>query len=557
MNGLILSALALPLLTAALLMLFRRSLDVRTARWIALCGAIITLLLSLGIAAEYQNVLDHRAGVTASSDPAVFNGPVQPKIQFSYQWLTFGSQGGQTEPVRVEFLFGLDGISVALILLTTVLTISCVLISWESIQDRAPEFYTCLLLLQSGLIGVFCSFDLLLFYVFFEFTLLPLFFLVGIWGGPQRRYAAVKLFLYTLAGGLVTLVGLVGLVMHAAEGGLSNPFSIPSLAAWLVQHPMELSLQVTLFLALAAGFLVKVPVFPFHTWLPLAHTEAPTAGSVLLAGVLLKLGTYGFLRLCLPMFPDACQTTGFPLIATLSVIGIIYGSLCALSQRDIKKLVAYSSVAHMGFCMLGMFALNTEGLTGGILQMINHGLSTGALFLLVGMVYDRYHTRKLDDLGGLASRLPLIAVSMVFIAMASIGLPGLNGFVSEMLALIGMFKRHPLYAAMGATGVVLGAWYTLTMVQQAFFGELKEPRGLHGPIHDMSWREFTALAPLAALCLWIGLFPQSICDLIEPDVRVLVTTLNGGPGTQSTAEVSRPVVPVAEQPAYVAQSIRD
>jgi NADH-quinone oxidoreductase subunit M len=264
-------------------------------------------------------------------------------------------------------------------------------------------------------------------------------------------------------------------------------------------------------------------VFPLHTWLPLAHVEAPTAGSVLLAGVLLKLGTYGFLRLCLPMFPYACQTVGVPLIGALAVAGIIYGSFCALSQRDIKKLVAYSSVAHLGFCMLGLFALNSAGIAGGVLQMINHGLSTGALFLLVGMIYDRYHTRQLDDLGGLAERLPLISCTMVFVAMASIGLPGLNGFVGEMLSLAGMFRRHPVYAVLGTTGVVLGAWYMLSMIQHAFFGPLREPHHGEETIRDMTPREAFAIVPICALCLFIGLMPQPLINMIRPDIDAVVS----------------------------------
>ena len=304
--------------------------------------------------------------------------------------------------------FGLDGISLTLIVLTTVLTVSCVLISWESIAEREAEFYTALLALEAGLIGVFCAFDLMLFYVAFEFTLIPLFFMIGIWGGPRRRYAAVKFFLYTLAGSLITLLGAWRWCCSWPARGCTTPCSLPDLAAWLAANPLSRETQIALFLALSAGFLIKVPVIPFHTWLPLAHVEAPTAGSVLLAGVLLKLGTYGFLRFCLPLLPDACLAVGLPLLGVLAVGGIIYGSLCALAQRDIKKLVAYSSIAHLGFCMLGLFALNAAGITGGVLQMINHGLSTGGLFLIVGMIYERYHTRELDDLGGLASRLPLL-----------------------------------------------------------------------------------------------------------------------------------------------------
>jgi NADH-quinone oxidoreductase subunit M len=382
---------------------------------------------------------------------------------------------------------------------------------------------------------VFCSFDLVMFYGFFEFTLLPLFFLIGIWGGPQRRYAAVKFFLYTLAGSLVTLVGLVALVLTTRSAGLGTPCSIPDLAAWLQSNPLSPTMQTALFLTIAVGFMVKVPVFPLHTWLPLAHVEAPTAGSVMLAGVLLKLGTYGFLRLCLPLFPAACDAVGRPLIAVLAVVGIIYGSFCALTQRDIKKLVAYSSVAHLGFCMLGLFALNAAGISGGILQMINHGLSTGGLFLLVGMIYDRYHTRQFDDLQGLAARLPLLASSMVFISMASIGLPGLNGFVGEILSLAGMFRREPIYAVLGASGVVLGAWYLLGMLQHVFFGPLREPPVgekydvRHHHVSDMNLREFATIAPICLLCLWIGVMPQPILRVIQPDVDAVVAQYESSP----------------------------
>ena len=520
MNALLFLTLGVPAATGVLLLLFRDSMAQRTPRWIALAGACAALFASLMLAHQYRDVV--RA---AGADPQASESPVQPRVEFRYPWLasSAGDAAAGANPLKLEFHFGLDGISVALIVLTTVLTVSCVLISWESIREREAEFFTAMLVLESGLVGVFCAFDLVLFYVFFEFTLIPLFFLIAIWGGPQRRYAAVKFFLYTLAGSMITLIGLVSLVLTVSGQGLSTPCSIPALAAWLQAHPLPAHTQTMLFLALAAGFLVKIPVFPFHTWLPLAHVEAPTAGSVLLAGVLLKLGTYGFLRLCLPFFPAACQTVGLPLIGVLSVIGIIYGSLCALAQRDIKKLVAYSSVAHLGFCMLGLFALNAEGISGSVLQMINHGLSTGALFLLVGMIYDRYHTRQLDDLGGLASRLPLLTWGLVFISMSSIGLPGLNGFIGEVLSLAGMFKRHPLYAVLGATGVVLGAWYLLTMLQHALFGPLKEPH--HGEEHvtDINLRELLALGPIAVLCLWIGVHPAPVLDLIKPDVDAVVS----------------------------------
>lgn len=508
--------LALPLLTAFALMLFRSSLTVSTARWIALGGAIFTLIVSLQLASGYT----HLPRITEEG------APIQPQLKHVYPWLSVGQSADGTGGLQFDFFFGLDGISVALIALTTLLTVSSILISWEVIKDRAADFYICLMILEAGLIGVFSAFDVILFYAFFEVTLIPLFFMIAIWGGTQRKHAAFKFFLYTLAGSLITLLGVVSLVLHAASNGLTNPTSIPALASWLQQNPLPASMQVALFLAISIGFLIKVPVFPFHTWLPLAHVEAPTAGSVLLAGVLLKLGTLGFLRLCLPMLPEACVTVGLPAIGVLSVVGIIYGSLCALGQRDLKKLVAYSSVAHLGFCTLGLFALNVEGITGGVLQMINHGLSTGGLFLLVGMVYDRYHTRSLDELHGLAAKLPLISCGMVFISMASIGLPGLNGFTGEVLCLAGMFKAHPIYGILGASGVVLGAWYLLSAVQVFFFGELKESNHREPHITDMNLREMCAFVPLAVACLWIGLTPNSVIDLIRPDVTSVANVYN-------------------------------
>jgi NADH-quinone oxidoreductase subunit M len=549
--------LLIPLGAGGLLLLFAGVAQQRTARWIALGGSILALGFSLEIARQYRQLQTEQEAADAASGEIKITSPIQPRVEYRQPWLSLsGPASTAATPATadaplgpvMEFHFGLDGVSVAMIVLTTLLTVACVLISWESIRERESEFYAALLILQSGLVGVFCAFDAVLFYVFFEFTLIPLFFIIAIWGGPQRRYAAVKFFLYTLVGSLVTLLGLVTLVTQAASAGLASPASLPELASWFRAHPLSYHLQVLTFLALSAGFLIKVPVFPFHTWLPLAHVEAPTAGSVLLAGVLLKLGVYGFLRLCLPMLPDACLGVGMPMAAILGVVGIVYGSLCALVQRDIKKLVAYSSVAHLGFCMLGLFALNTTGVTGGILQMINHGLSTGALFLLVGMVYDRYHTRMVDDLGGLASRLPLLAACMVFISMASIGLPGLNGFPGEMLSLAGMFARHPYYAAAGATGVILSAWYLLGMLQHVFFGPLKEPaHGDHG-IRDISLRELVALLPIAAACLWIGVKPQPLIDMIRPDVDAVVQLYNDRPEPTELMASNHSVNPAEASP---------
>ncbi len=563
---LLLSIIVLPLMAALLLALLGG--DRAVARWIALLTAVGTLALSVGL---FSRIHSHGSGIELVQNQSLADSPVRPRVEWRQTWMTLGEQqvsstpikevvdeegritidAGeaviQRIPIRLEFYLGADGISVLMLMLTAILTVSAVLISWEAIQERATEFYICLLVLEAGMLGAFLAFDLLLFYVFFEFTLIPLFFLVGIWGGSQRQFAAYRFFIYTLVGSMITLLGLVALVMKVMQEGLTaTPFSIPDIAAALQQHPLPDNWQIGLLLALSAGFVIKVPLFPFHTWLPLAHTEAPTAGSVLLAGVLLKLGTYGFLRICLPLLPAAVASIGVPVFGTMAVIGIVYGALGALAQSDIKKLVAYSSVSHLGFCVLGIFALNSEGITGGVMQMINHGLSTGALFLLVGMVYDRYHTRELSELGGLATRLPLLTVCMVFICMASAGLPGLNGFVGEMLALIGMFKAKPLYSAIGATGVVLGAWYLLDMLRRGFFGPLKEPASTHGPIHDINIRELLAVGPLMVLCLWIGVNPKPWLDTIANDVRSVVKLYDQKPEvaaqnvtTDLTASVER------------------
>ncbi|HEX7446059.1 MAG TPA: NADH-quinone oxidoreductase subunit M, partial [Pirellulales bacterium] len=438
--------------------------------------------------------------------------------------------------VDIRFSLGLDGISLWLFGLSALLTLTSVLVSWEAIEDRAPAFYSLLLLLATGMLGVFAARDIILFYVFFEFTLIPLFFLIGIWGSEERRYAAIKFFLFTLTGSLLTFLGLVAIVLWNYYHTGMMTFSIAALQSSLAEHPISQPTQLVLFLALFAGFAIKVPLFPLHTWLPLAHTQAPTAGSVILAGILLKIGSYGFLRFSIPMLPDATALC-MPWLLWLSVAGIVYGALLALAQSNIKKMIAYSSVSHLGFCMLGTFALNKPGVYGGTLQMINHGLSTGGLFAIIGMVYERYHTREIADLGGLARRLPLLAAFMGLFTMSSIGLPGMNGFAGEFILLTGMFQRGyaeapPVYTAqwltiavLAVSGVVLGAWYMLWLMERVFFNALREPAHHGPPVRDMKPREVLALAPLLVFIFWIGLAPQHFLRPMESDLdRVLAAT---------------------------------
>jgi NADH-quinone oxidoreductase subunit M len=438
--------------------------------------------------------------------------------------------------VDVRFSIGLDGLSLWLFGLTSLLMIVAVLVGWEAIREKAAAYYCLLLLLGTGMLGVFVARDIILFYVFFEFTLIPLFFLIGIWGHDRRRYAAIKFFLFTLAGSVLTFLGLLAIVLLNYEQTGRMTFSIGELTASLTANPIPADYQVLIFLALFAGFAIKVPLFPLHTWLPLAHVEAPTAGSVLLAGVLLKIGTYGFLRFSLPMLPEAAVTCA-PWMLWLSVAGIIYGALVALVQTDVKRLIAYSSVSHLGFCMLGIFALNRLGTQGGVLQMINHGLSTGGLFALVGMLYERYHTREIKSFGGMARRMPVMAFFMLLLTFSAIGLPGLNGFTGEILILLGMFQtafteampdwsgQLQVIAVLAVSGVVLGAWYMLYLVQRVFFGPLREPELDHAadrpPVGDLSLREVLTLAPLAVFIFWIGLQPRFFLDRMNPTLDSL------------------------------------
>ncbi len=438
----------------------------------------------------------------------------------------------------VQFYLGVDGISVWLVLLTALLFMPSVLVSWTYVRERVNEFYAWLLVLQTCMMGIFVSFDILLFYVFFELSLVPLFFLIGIWGGPQRQYAARKFFLYTLTGSLLTLLGVLAVVQACYERRGELTFSIPRLVELVHQELRNtepetraywLRLQNTVFVLLAAGFAVKVPLFPFHTWLPLAHVEAPTAGSVDLAGILLKVGAYGFLRLAIPLAPDVSLSLGLPLVTTLAAIGIVYGAWCAYTQEDVKRLVAYSSISHLGLAMLAMFALNLPGLEGSLMQLFNHGLSTGALFLLVGMIYERYHTRRIGDFGGMAARMPLFAIFFVFMCLSSAGLPGLNGFIGEFLCLAGIAQHEGKYGGSGvltvvaASGLVWGAWYLFTMMRRLLFGPHKEPHVEEKAAGDLKAREWLLLVPPVLMCVIIGVYPRPILDAARPDLETVVS----------------------------------
>ena len=547
---LLLASILLPPLGAAFVWAISEASEA-AAKTIALATAVITCAIAGALVWGFLGQSE-ALGVYAAS---------------TNNWLEIGD-------LTIQFHLGLDGLGVWMYFLSALLTVTALLVSWTAIEKQAAGFFALVLLLEAGMLGAFAARDLIVFYIFFEFTLVPLFFLIGIWGSEERRLAAVKFFLYTFAGSILTFLGLLALVLHRyyyGDGVMS--FEIAALAKALAANPPSLAFQCWVFLALFAGFAIKVPLFPLHTWLPLAHVQAPTAGSVLLAGVLLKLGVYGFFRFSLPMLPDACVFF-MPWLLLLAAIGIIYGALVALAQDDIKRLIAYSSVSHMGFCVLGLFALNPLGWQGSYIQMIAHGLSTGGLFALVGMIYERYHTRKIADLGGLAARLPLLASLFVAFTLASVGLPGMGGFAGEFQLLQGAFQRGfaghhanmtsmiQVAAVASVFGVVLGAWYMLLLVQKVFFGPLKEPlahhehaghtsshaRSGHPPVgqdahlhssshghsahdehhghgspalppggpSDLNFREFLALAPLLLLSLWLGVKPNSFTRPLQP-----------------------------------------
>jgi NADH-quinone oxidoreductase subunit M len=428
--------------------------------------------------------------------------PSQPGWQFEerHRWIP---------GLGASYHLGVDGISALLVLLTTVLTAIAVIGAWTAVDKRPREFFALLLALEAGMLGTFLSLDLLLFYVFWEAMLVPMYLLIGVWGGQRRVYAAVKFFLYTMAGSVLMLVAILWLyfLQRSATGIVT--FDLDA----FYRLPIAPATQMWLFLAFALAFAIKVPMFPFHTWLPDAHVEAPTAGSVILAAVLLKMGTYGFLRFAIPLFPNASHTAA-PWVVTLAIIGILYGALVAMVQPDLKKLVAYSSVSHLGFCMLGLYAMNVQGFAGSLMQMLNHGVSTGALFLLVGVIYERRHTRAIADFGGLWKPLPVFASVFLVVMLSSIGLPGTNGFVGEFLVLLGAFRTNWAWAAWAASGVILSALYMLWMFQRVMFGPVTHAE--NEKLSDLSGRERLVFAPLLLLIVWMGVAPQPFLDRMTP-----------------------------------------
>jgi NADH-quinone oxidoreductase subunit M len=413
----------------------------------------------------------------------------------------------------ISYKVGIDGISLFLVLLTTFLGPILILASWKDVTYRVKEFLISLLFLQTGMIGVFVALDLFLFYVFWEIMLIPMYLLIGIWGNPARRlYAAIKFVLFTIVGSLLMLVAI--LALYFLNAGATGEYTFDLFK--LYEFAAPLNAQFWMFLAFFLAFAIKVPMFPFHTWLPDAHTEAPTVGSVVLAAVLLKMGTYGFIRFAIPLFPNAAFDAAW-WISALALIGIIYGAWVAMVQEDVKRLVAFSSVSHLGFVMLGMFAFNLRGVEGSIIQMINHGLSTGALFLIVGMIYERRHTRLISEFGGLAKVMPVFAVFFMIFTLSSIGLPGLNGFVGEFLILLGTFEVHPLYAIIAATGVIFAAVYMLWMFQRVMFGKVTNAKNLG--LKDLNAREIAVLFPILIFVVWIGVYPNTFLKPMEPSVK--------------------------------------
>jgi len=488
-----------PLIGMVVLLFLPRESD-RLLKTVTLVITLITFLISL---------------------PLAFNDAFRTSAQMQYveflEWISIG------DFFRMNYYVGVDGISLWLVLLTTFIMPITVLSTWHAVEKNTKGFMALLLLLETGMLGAFISLDIFLFYIFWELMLIPMYFLIGIWGGKNRIYSAIKFFIFTAVGSLLMLVAIIYVYYYAVKVGL--PFESGFSIAHFYQLDIPAHLQTWLFLAFAFSFAIKVPMFPFHTWLPDAHTDAPTAGSVILAAILLKMGTYGYVRFAIPLFPVAAMDFT-PLFAVLAVIGIIYGALVAMMQEDVKRLVAYSSVSHLGFVMLGVFAMNLQGLSGGMLQMINHGISTGALFLIVGFLYERRHTRLIADFGGIAKQMPVFATIFMIITFSSVGLPGTNGFVGEFLILLGAFESElRWYAIVGTSGVILGAVYMLWMFQRVMFGKLTNPA--NAELKDLSAREVVVMLPLLLFVFWIGFYPNTFFDKMNPSLEHLIQQVKG------------------------------
>jgi NADH-quinone oxidoreductase subunit M len=482
-------------------------------------GALILLFTPRG-ALHLHRVVGNFFGVLGFlvSLPLFFRFPS------GYESYTFVESVSWVPSIGAHYTLGVDGVSVLLVMLTTLLGMLAILSSWSAIQMRTKEYYILLLVLQTGMLGVFMSLDFFLFYVFWEVVLVPMYFLIGVWGSDRRLYAAIKFVLYTLAGSVVMLLGILALYFNAAKLTGTQTFDIPTLLA-AAQHFPD-SLKVWIFWAFFFAFAIKVPLFPFHTWLPDAHTDAPTAGSAILAGVLLKMGTYGFIRFSLPLLPadSAARARIIHILIFLSVVGIIYGALVCLMQKDMKRLIAYSSVSSLGFCTLGIFALTPTGLSGSVLQQVNHGISTGALFLIFGMLYERRHTRLISEFGGLAAPMPNFAIVYLIITLSSLGMPLLSGFVGEFTILQGAFAVDKAWAAWGVLGVVLGAAYLLWLYQRTMFGSVTHE--VNKTIADLSLREYAVLLPLVFMSFWIGIYPKPFFDFINSPVDKIVRQVN-------------------------------
>jgi len=487
-------------LFGALLLLFVRRDKITLIKSLGLLFSLVTFVVSVYLFVKFDST----------------NSAMQ--FWYSKPWI---------QSLNVNYTVGIDGLSLLLVMLTTFLTPVAMLSAWNSIQQRVREFTFMMLLLETGMLGVFCSLDLILFYVFWEGMLIPMYFIIGIWGGKNKVYAAMKFFLYTMFGSLLMLVGIIWLGYYASTIPAPGRFTTDLIQLYSIGTQIPVAIQTWMFLAFTLSFAIKVPLFPFHTWLPDAHVEAPTAGSVILAGVLLKMGTYGLIRFCLPLFPQA-SFAFMPYLSILALIGIIYGALVSMVQTDIKKLVAYSSVSHLGFVVLGIFALTVESVQGSIIQMVNHGLSTGALFLIVGMIYDRRHTREISEFGGLAKVMPILSTFFMIVSLSSIGLPGLNGFVGEFLILLGSFTSKFLsewFAIIGATGVIFAAIYLLWMYQRVVFGKVDNPANRN--LSDLSIREIAVLVPVIVLIFWIGVYPGTFLAKTEASARQAVLRTAG------------------------------